>query len=103
MLVQDLARLFISPVIHSLALVASQDAQRVFCKLRIQQQRLISGDDSVASEDSCKPRDTGGDDMLLSVRDLQGMEVTNAGAQRLVKDFVAAAKFRRVPLPIQKM
>src|SRR5690349_3130599 len=103
MLVQDLARLFISPVIHRLALVAGQDPQRVFCKLRIYQERLIRGNYCVASEDRCKPWDAGRDDMLLPIRNLQGMEVTNAGAQRLIKDFVAAAKFRRVPLPIEKM
>src|SRR5438874_3856309 len=99
MLVQDLAWLLVAPIVDFLALIARQHTQGIGGQSRIQHQRLISGDDGVTSEDGGEPGDAGGDDVLTSIGDLQGVEVTGRSLQRGVELIIAAAKVGGMSLP----
>src|SRR3954464_9790195 len=57
LLMNDLAWLFVAPVIHFIALMPSENTQGFIRKMRIQYERLISSDDRVASENGGEPRD----------------------------------------------
>src|SRR5205085_3109065 len=99
MLVQDLARLLVAPIVYLLALIARQHAQSIGGQPRIQHQRLISSDDGVAPEDGREPGNAGGDDVLTAVRDLQGVEVTGGALQRSVELIITATKAGGMLLP----
>src|SRR5205085_7055588 len=70
------------------ALIARQHPQRVHRQLRIQRQRLVGGNDGVAAEDGGEPRNAGGDDALVSFRNLQRVEIADGGEQGFVKNFI---------------
>src|SRR4051794_12018398 len=79
--VKDLAGLLVVPVRDFGSLVAGEDAQSIGGQLRLKKQRLIGGNDGVASEESRKPWNAGGDHVLLPIGNQQGVEVAGRGGQ----------------------
>ena len=86
---QNLARLFIAPIVLFLSLMEGQHAQRLGGKLGIQQQRLVRSDDGIAAEHGGKPGNARRYHVLPCLRDLQSMKVAFAGVYHLIEDAVA--------------
>src|SRR5262249_9599620 len=101
-LVEDLSRIFIAPIIFLFSLIPCQHAQRLAGKLRIQQKRLVSSDDGIASKHGREPGNSGSDDVLLAFGNLQGMQITQAGVYHLVENAVVGFNTRRLRLPVSK-
>ncbi len=60
---QDLARLFVAPVVVFLALVTRQYTQCVHRQLGVQRQGLEGSDDGIAAKDCGEPGNTGSNDV----------------------------------------
>ena len=100
---QDLARLFVAPIVVFLALIARQHAQRIDGQLRVERQRLIGGNDRVSSEDGGEPGNTGGDDVLIALGDLQGVEVADGGFQQAIKHIIVRLETGGAGLPASEV
>src|SRR5215469_2277092 len=99
---QDFARFFIQPVVELFALIMRQHMQSIDGQLRVQGQRLVGGDDGVATEERCKPGNSCAYDTSPILRDLQRMEICDCSIHRRVEDAVIAAESGRRSLPFGK-
>src|SRR5262249_33308129 len=100
-LMEDLAWLFVTPVVFLRALIARQHAQRFHRELRAEQQRLICRDARVAPEHGGKPRNSRGNHMLFAFRNLQRVEVALGSPHHLVEDAVAGVEVGGARFPMR--
>src|SRR5690348_13674995 len=103
MFVQYLARLFIAQIIHFLALIMGEHAKSISRKMWIEDESLVRGDEGVSAKNRIEPWNTGGDDVVIvSFRNLQGVNVSYVVHQEPVKHLVAAPEESRFLLPGRK-
>src|SRR5580765_196336 len=96
---KNLSRLFVSPVVIFLALIAREHPQSVTRQLRIQKQCLVGSDQRITPEDRRKPWNTGSNNPFTVIGNLQRMEVAYSGVQYRIKNSVTAGEMGNIRLP----
>ncbi len=94
-LVKDLARLFFRHTVEPLSLVRREGAQRVGREIRVERQRLVTGNQCVPSERRAKPRDPRADDGMVIELYAQSVQVESGLVQDVLQQAVVAGVARR--------
>src|SRR6185312_11578810 len=100
---QDFSRLLIAPVVFFLSLVARQHTDGLRRELRIEEQRLVCGNNGVAAKHGSEPGDSRGNDMFLAFRNLQRVQISFECSHHLIEDAIRGTKMRRLRLPKSKI
>jgi hypothetical protein len=98
--VEDLAGLFVPPVVLLRALTRREELERVARGPGVHRQQLVRRDQGVAAEDRHVPRDPGGEDRSVPHPCVQRPDIAEAPVQELVEQLVVGDDPRGLALPL---